>query len=46
MGFYAMKQLQKKIDLSFDYLYASSKIKNTEVIAYEYSKILHTGILA
>lgn len=39
-----MKQLQKKIDLSFDYLYASSKIKNTEVIAYEYSKILHTGI--
>lgn len=39
-----MKSLQKKIDTIFDHLYAASSIKNTETIAYEFSKILHTGI--
>ncbi|MBR0318570.1 MAG: N-6 DNA methylase [Spirochaetia bacterium] len=39
-----MKNLQKRIDTIFDYLYASSTVKNTEIMAYEFSKILHTGI--
>jgi len=36
--------LQKRIDTIFDHLYASSSIKNPETIAYEFSKLLHTGI--
>ncbi|MGD9940339.1 MAG: N-6 DNA methylase [Clostridia bacterium] len=36
--------LQKRIDTIFDHLYASSNIKNPETIAFEFSKLLHTGI--
>ena len=39
-----MISLQKRIDTIFDYLYASSSIKNTESIAFEFSKVLHTGL--
>lgn len=39
-----MVNLQKKIDLVHDYLYASSSVKNTEIMSYEFSKIMHTGI--
>ena len=39
-----MISLQKRIDTIFDYLYASSSIKNTESIAFEFAKVLHTGI--
>lgn len=38
------ESLQRRIDKIFDHLYAESKIKNPEVILYEFSKILHTGI--
>jgi type I restriction-modification system DNA methylase subunit len=38
------ESLQRRIDKIFDHLYAESKIKNPEVISYEFSKILHTGI--
>lgn len=36
--------LQRKIDAVYDYLYASSAVKNTELMAYEFSKVVHTGI--
>jgi type I restriction-modification system DNA methylase subunit len=36
--------LQQRIDKIFDHLYAESKVKNPESIAYEFSKILHTGL--
>jgi type I restriction-modification system DNA methylase subunit len=36
--------LQKRIDKIFDHLYAQSNVKNPEIIALEFSKILHTGI--
>jgi type I restriction-modification system DNA methylase subunit len=36
--------LQYRIDKIYDHLYAESEIKNTENIAIEFSKILHTGV--
>lgn len=39
-----MKSLQQRIDSVFDYLYASSPVKNTEIMAHEFAKVLHTGI--